>query len=235
MNKNQEIQEFLLKKIQNHEYEPGSKIPTEAELITLFGVSRMTVNKVLSTLRNKGYIYSVRGKGTFVKREVVHKNLNELTSFTEEMRSRGIEPITRTLEFAYTSVGFEDEKASMEMDAKDSVYKIVRVRYNENAPIALDVTLLNSNVTGPIEFSRMGSSLYEFLQKDLGITPQYAVQKIRAIKADEFLAEHLEIPLNDPVLKISNVTYDNANRPIEVVHTYYVHDAYEFEQVSTKS
>lgn len=234
MNKSQEIQDFILEKIKSKEYEPGHQIPTEAELMEQFDVSKMTVNKALSTLRNKGYIYSVRGKGTFVKKELVNKKLNELTSFTEEMKNRGIEPITQTLEFAYTSVGFEQEKEYMGLDERASLYKIVRVRYIEERPIALDITLLNEKVTGPIEFSKMGLSLYEFLQNDVGITINYAVQKIKAIKADEFLTMHLQIPYGDPVLQITGITYDVENRAFEVVHTYYVHDAYEFEQISTK-
>jgi len=234
MNKNQAIQEFILNNINDGVYKSGTQIPTEAELMDRFSVSRMTVNKALSALRSSGYIYSVRGKGTFVKKELVHKSLNKLTSFTEEMRSRGITPITKTLEIAYTSVGFEEEKAELELQPEMPVYKIVRVRYFEDRPIALDVTILNPEVTGEIELTNMGTSLYEFLQKDIGIEINYARQKIKAVKADEFLIVHLEIPEDDPVLKITSVTYDISERPFEVVHTYYVHDAYEFEQVSTK-
>ncbi len=234
MNKNEEIQGFILKNIKNDVYTPGMQIPTETELMERFAVSRMTVNKALSALRNQGYIYSVRGKGTFVKKEMVYKKLNKLTSFTEEMRSRGIVPVTKTLEIAYTSVGFSDEKKDMGLLEESNVYKIVRVRYDEERPIALDVTLLNPEVIGAIELARMGPSLYEFLQDEVGVEINYARQRIRAMKSNEFISAHLEIPIDDPVLRISSVTYDANNRPFEVVHTYYVYDAYEFEQISTK-
>lgn len=233
MSKAEQIEAYILEKIKNKEYDAGSKIPTEAELIKEFNVSRMTVNKALAALRNKGYIYSVRGKGTFVKKQPVSKKLNKLISFTEEMKSRGIIPITKTLEFTYTSVGFEDEKQRLELHKDDNIYKIVRVRYNEECPIALDITILSEKMTGPLEFSSMKSSLYELLQNDLGIVIDYSIQKIRAIKADEFLSTHLGIEIGDPVLNISSVTYDVNNKPFEVVHTYYVHDAYEFEQICT--
>lgn len=235
MNKSEQIQDYILTKIRGNEYAAGDKIPTEAELISQFGASRMTVNKALCTLRNKGYIYSVRGKGTFVKKEVVQKRLNELTSFTEEMRRRGIEPITKTIDFSYTSVGFEEEKKSLKLKSTDSVYKIIRVRYNKDTPLALDVTILNEKIVGHIEYLQMGSSLYEFLQNVKGVEISYAIQKIRAIPADEFLAQHLGIIVGDPILEIASVTYDKENRPFEVVHTYHVHDTYEFEQISTKA
>lgn len=235
MNKSEQIEKFLLEKIDNKEYKPGAKIPTESELLEQFSVSRMTVNRALSTLRNKGIIYSIRGKGTFVRREAVPKKLNVLTSFTEEMKTRGITPVTKTLEFAYTSMGFEQEKDKLGLQKNDSIYKVVRVRYNGDLPIALDVTLLSEKVIGPMVFSQMGSSLYEYIENEAGIQIDYSLQKIKAIKANEFISTNLGIPLDDPVLLVSNVTYDMDNRPFEVVHTYYVHDAYEFEQICTRN
>lgn len=233
MSKAEEIELYILNKIKNKEYKADCKILTEAQLIEKFNVSRMTVNKAFSSLRNKGYIYSIRGKGTFVKKQPISKKLNKLISFTEEMKSRGIEPITKTLEFAYTSVGFEEEKESLGLDCNDNIYKIVRLRFNEEVPIALDITILNEKITGQLEFALMKSSLYELLQNDLGINISYSVQKIRAIKADTFIANNLQVDVGEPILNISSVTYDINDRPIEVVHTYYIHDAYEFEQVCT--
>lgn len=234
MNKAEQIEAYILERIQSGEYAPESQIQTENELVSLFGVSRMTVNKALSSLRSRGFLYSVRGRGTFVRNRPFLKKLNELTSFTEEMRARGIKPVTRTIEFTFTSLGFEAEKEQLGLAPNDSIYKIIRVRYKDKTPMALDVTILNEKVTGPIEHSRMGSSLYAFLENELGLVIDYSVQKISATRADAFMANQLEVAVGDPLLKISNVTYDIENRPIEVVHTFYVHDAYELEQVSTK-
>ncbi|MCG8499591.1 MAG: GntR family transcriptional regulator [Firmicutes bacterium] len=235
MSKTKQIENYIIAKIKENEYQEGNRLPTEAELIDQFNVSRMTVNKALNILKSKGYIYSIRGKGTFVKQKALNKKLNELTSFTEEMKNRGIIPITKTIEIAYTSIGYEEEKKSLNLKKEDKIYKLVRVRYNEQKPIALDITFLNEKLIGKIDFSTMGSSLYEYLQKDLGVDIDYSIQKIRAIAADEFLAAHLEICVGEPVLKISSVTYNGDKLPFELVHTYYVHDIYEFEQVCKRS
>ena len=151
MNKAEQIEAYILERIQSGEYPPESQIQTENELVGLFGVSRMTVNKALSSLRSRGFLYSVRGRGTFVRNRPFLKKLNELTSFTEEMRARGIKPVTRTIEFTFTSLGFEAEKEQLGLALNDSVYKIIRVRYKDKTPMALDVTILNEKVTGPID------------------------------------------------------------------------------------
>jgi DNA-binding LacI/PurR family transcriptional regulator len=61
-----QIKETLLSRIA--EQEAGSKLPTEQEMCDQFGVSRMTVNKVITGLVRDGYVYRIRSKGTFVKK-----------------------------------------------------------------------------------------------------------------------------------------------------------------------
>lgn len=61
-----QIREMLLSQISKGN--EGTKLPTEQEMCKRFGVSRMTVNKVISKLASEGYLYRIRSKGTFVKK-----------------------------------------------------------------------------------------------------------------------------------------------------------------------
>ena len=71
--------------------EPGAPMPSERELCELFGVSRMTVRQAVDTLVVDGVLKRHQGKGTFVASPKVDLQLR-LTSFTEEMRRRGMTP-----------------------------------------------------------------------------------------------------------------------------------------------
>src|SRR5688572_11330369 len=46
---------------------PGQRLPTEAELMQQYGVSRTTVTRTLRDLEHRGVIWRRRGSGTFVK------------------------------------------------------------------------------------------------------------------------------------------------------------------------
>jgi DNA-binding LacI/PurR family transcriptional regulator len=46
---------------------PGQRLPTEAELMQQYGVSRTTVTRTLRDLENNGVIWRRRGSGTYVK------------------------------------------------------------------------------------------------------------------------------------------------------------------------
>ena len=45
---------------------PGQKLPNEAELCALFGVSRTTLREAVRSLAAQGYVQVRRGLGTFV-------------------------------------------------------------------------------------------------------------------------------------------------------------------------
>lgn len=63
----QMISRELLKMIEAGKYPPGSKLPTEMELATQFGVSRIPIREALSVLRAAGLINSRQGGGSFVE------------------------------------------------------------------------------------------------------------------------------------------------------------------------
>ena len=70
---------------------PGSALPAERELAERYGVARMTVRGEIDRLTGEGFTYREHGRGTFVAAPRVAQAV-ALTSFTEDMRSRGMMP-----------------------------------------------------------------------------------------------------------------------------------------------
>lgn len=64
--KYEQVQEQLLQKILSGELQPGDKLNNEIQLADEYGVSAITIRKALSLLMESGYIYRVRGSGSFV-------------------------------------------------------------------------------------------------------------------------------------------------------------------------
>ena len=71
--KYQYIKDELKSKIISGQFENGDKFYTEAELITMYDVSSITVVRALNELAKDGYIIRQQGKGTFVSRARKHK------------------------------------------------------------------------------------------------------------------------------------------------------------------
>lgn len=62
-----EVVEHIRKQIEVGELNEEEKLPTEPELMKLFGVGRSTIREAVKTLSNMGYLSVQQGRGTFVK------------------------------------------------------------------------------------------------------------------------------------------------------------------------
>ncbi|HEW4518775.1 TPA: GntR family transcriptional regulator [Streptococcus pneumoniae] len=71
--KYQYIKDELKNKIISGQFSSGDKFYTEAELISMYDVSSITVVRALNDLAKDGYIVRQQGKGTFVSRARKHK------------------------------------------------------------------------------------------------------------------------------------------------------------------
>ena len=89
----QEIERWLRRRVLASA--PGDPLPSEAELATQFGVSRMTARQEVQILAAEGLVQRRRGAGTFVTPRPIHSHEGSLMSFTEDMRRRGMKASSR--------------------------------------------------------------------------------------------------------------------------------------------
>ena len=83
------VKEFLKAGLAAGRWQPGELMPSEAELVAKFGVSRMTVNRALRELLSEGLVERVQGVGTFAAQ--LHRISSTLTirDLQEEIEARG--------------------------------------------------------------------------------------------------------------------------------------------------
>ena len=83
------VKQHLLAGLASGRWPPGALMPSEAELVATFGVSRMTVNRALRELQSEGLVDRTQGVGTFAAQ--LHKVSSQLTirDLHEEIEARG--------------------------------------------------------------------------------------------------------------------------------------------------
>ncbi len=77
----QVVKKFIISEVSSGKYRPGDVLPSENYLTDKVGVSRNTIRQAFEELEKEGYIYRVRGKGTFVSRPAPVKNTNKSSIF----------------------------------------------------------------------------------------------------------------------------------------------------------
>lgn len=209
------------------ERRPGDQLPSDNELAQRFGVSRMTARHGTQRLAQEGLLYRVSGVGTFIAQTPIHRHVSQFQSFTEEMRSRGLEPHSKVLE-ARVRRGTEKETVGLRVRPGDRVVHIRRIRLASGIPIAVQSAVLQLGCAPVLQDDLARSSLHELL-RGIGRAPAYAQGGLSAVPADQEHAELLGLEEGAPLLLEVLTVFDPDGEPIEFAETRYAGGRYVFD------
>jgi GntR family phosphonate transport system transcriptional regulator len=88
-----QLGEALVAEIAAGKLPPGSRLPTEPELMKRFGVNRFTVRQALGHLETRGLVRAEQGRGTFVHKSVLDHAISRRTRFSRNLIEQGFEPV----------------------------------------------------------------------------------------------------------------------------------------------
>lgn len=205
---------------------PGASLPPEREIAEITGLSRVTVRKAMQELVDAGVIHQRQGSGSFVRGALprVEQSLAHLTSFSEDMASRGYETSSVWLERSVARATAREAEA-LRLPAEASVARIYRLRAANGRPMALERAALPLDILpNPLAVER---SLYDVLA-ERGMRPQQATQRFTALNLDVPEAELLEVPTGAAALSIERTSYLGAGQVVEFTQSIYRGDSYDF-------
>jgi GntR family transcriptional regulator len=206
---------------------PGSAAPSESELASRHGVSRMTARNAVLVLRQEGLLYVVRGRGVFVARRKLdlHGTPAPL-GFTEMARQHGLTPSSRLLRF---DRGTADSALAgrLGVAAGDPVFFIERLRFADGVPMCHELTVVPVE-TCPTLFRRnlTADSLYRILVEDHGHALSGYAEEVEAGAAGRTMARLFRIAAADPVLIARRVVFGTKGKPVEWTLGTYRADRY---------
>jgi GntR family transcriptional regulator len=220
-----QLKEIIRDMIEKDELGVGQAIPAENALSEEYGVSRMTTRRAIVELVNEGLLYRVQGLGTFVAEPKVRQGTGRLTSFTQDMRERGMRASSKVLEVGVEGAGPVVARM-LRIDPGDRIVRVRRVRNADDKPMALETSHLLYDVgKGVLEANLATCSLYEELGRT-GLRIATAEQSYEAVLVSEEESGHLGVPVGSPALLLERVTCDATERPFEYVKSVYRADRY---------
>jgi GntR family transcriptional regulator len=195
-----EIADAIRESIAHGDYAAGSMLPSEAEFSTQFGASRVTVRRALELLREQSMVASQRGLGWFVAVEPVPQGLGHLTTIEAQLAERGIVPVRRVVDFAFTRA----EGRVADVLGVDQVLRVRRLNLADGAPFAVVTTWCPAHLAADVSRADVERATFGEL---LEVRLVRARQTISAAASDAAEAELLAIPTGSPVLRCLRTTY----------------------------
>ena len=179
-------------------FEPSGKLPSESELTTRFGVSRVTVRLALGRLEESGVVERKQGKGTYVAGKQVRHALDALRSFHDSLLMQGLKPQMKLLTLERIPV---PEDLATRFGKKTRHCTLLRrLHLVEGVPIALGTSYLPAKVADMGWSEAEGQPNYSILKNLDGRGVARADVAVGAQLAGRDEAKLLEVKVGSAIL-----------------------------------
>lgn len=236
----EQLRDLLKTQIDDGEFAPGERIPSEDKLNGMYGVSRITIRRALQDLVEAGYLVKRTGKGTYVaerlpftrsesKVAAVFTQDNDVESFTEACASNGQRAGARLIVLEETS-GMESERAFFGFGAEGRLLRVVRIRTADGVPIMVEENYFPAKSYGFLRDAVFeNTSLFDIVASHgYGEPILKEPCALDLEKAPRDLAPYLEVPVGEPLFCLFGRYYDSDGAAMYLGKQHIVGTRYTF-------
>jgi len=207
---------------------PGSILPPEVEICEAYGVGRQTIRRAIARLVDSNLVERFPGRGTFVRDHARLASFHLDRSFSRHVRDLGMQPGSKTL-LREESILRQDLPPHLQAYVGEPCLNLERVRYGDDAPICVQsMTILTRRCPGLNAQDLDQASIYEVLANDFGLIITRIDHLIRAVLADDYRADLLEVDPGAALLYVVTTAYLESGEVIETTTSHYRADRYEY-------
>jgi GntR family transcriptional regulator len=204
--------------IRSGTYKPGDRLPSEAALMSNYGVARMTARHGLSMLKDEGLT---------VTRHTTGGQTDEST-VTAEIDETGAGLTVRTLAVTAEADAPEKVRTALGLAEGDKVTVRERLHLRERKPVLFATSYLPASIAAgtPIAEQQVGPGGTHARLTEAGHAPvRFREDVVGRMPTIEEI-EELRIEPGTPVLAVTRTAFTQDDTPVEV--SYVVLDAGEF-------
>lgn len=225
-----QIRRYLRDDIQNQVLAPGQKLPSEDELASRFGVSRMTVRQGISDLIDEGLLYRRHGVGTFVAQPHLDRDHTRLTSYLESARQDGLDVKIELLAAETLPAKLKVARA-LKIEEGDPVIEVKTLRFISGLPITIhDAYVPYKLFPQLLQEDLKNKHLWDIFES-LGFRVKRAVQRLEAREAEEDIAALLGVDEGSPILYKERTVHLDDGTPVEFTYCFNRGDRYRLTVV----
>ncbi len=217
------VADALIGRIDTGDLPPGSRCPSERQLASEYGISRMTARAAVNLLVQRGYVERKNGSGSFVASPKIELDLSTVAGFSDRVLRHGITPGARVVEARTVGADVLDASVAtaLEIAREELVHVLVRVRTGNDELLALEESYFPNRLCPNLLDHELTGSIYELLRTRCDLELAHLRQKLEMTQLDASAAEALATHPDAPALRITRITWDAQGRPIEFARDLY--------------
>lgn len=204
-----QIYKNMLSSIKNGEYKENTALPSERELCDKYYVSRSTIRQTIALLKEGDFVYTVQGKGTFIKPQVFVQPLTKVYSFTDTLKNDNVIIQNRIIEYSEGKADTALTKITG-YNGNAVFHNITRLRLAKDYPLMIEKTYLPTARFIRLDIDEIErGSLYDYLRKNYNFKADRMKETIRPIIPQPKERKLLDISANIPCILLERFSYEN--------------------------
>ncbi|GMQ46912.1 GntR family transcriptional regulator [Vibrio sp. 10N] len=222
------VMQDLKSRIDSEEFAIGDTLPTEKDLIDAYSVSRITVRKAIEELVKLGLVEKRQGAGSTVIGKTMTGSMSSLRSTSEYMSDTGTKLEYQVVEF--TLMDPDEEVASaLNIGTDDKVYFIRRFKLINGVPAIYEDSFMPVAMFPQMNIMSLQGSKYQYLEKELGLHIDGALQDFEAVMPGEHLCEVFELSPEVPIICLLSTGKLGDGRIFEYTKLYFKPNTYSYK------
>ena len=218
------IKQSICDAVRDGALQPGDRVPSEAELVHRFNVSRMTANRALRELQAAGVVVRRAGSGSFIAEPKPIGQMIEIRNIAEEIRQRGHAYRARVIQNREERATVETAPL-LEVSVGTKLFHSIIVHHEADFPIQIEERFVLASIApeyGKLDFTQLTPN--EYLTR---IAPLERVEhRVCATMPDDRMRGMLGLSDGEPVLQMTRRTWSGSRL---VSHAWLTHPGTKFE------
>lgn len=194
-------------------YSETGRLPIEADLADMYEVSRITVRRAVNELVEQGLVEKKQGKGTFITKPKISRNMKKLQSFSEICEQIGVKPGAKMMENRLVEAD-EDVAAGLGVEPGSSVVFVSRLRYADHDPVQIERSYFPLKYSFLLDARFDDNSLFDYLKEQSGARVASSEKVIELCRATSVEAAQLGVRKGDCLLFVRSTVYDQEDQPL---------------------
>lgn len=213
-----QVREYIRAQVEEGYLAPGTKLPSEAEMVEIFGVQNEIVQNAVESLGKEGILKAV-DKDFYVLGKKINRDMEVLEGFTQTMLEDHRKPSVKVVIKSRRKSGNKFAEI-FGIDPNDEIYYIKRICYANEESISLEEIYIPQYLLPKLEGIDLSVfSLYEIYGM-YNISLKEARQTLDLIRPNQADARSLGIDAEMPVMLFQSITTDKYDRVIEFNRNY---------------
>jgi GntR family transcriptional regulator len=219
----EQVLTLLRQRIQQGNYGPDGRLPTETELAAELRVSRATIRSAMSALAAQKLIVRRQGAGTYINRRFweTSTHFGSITEYTSMIRASGHKPSIKALD-QYSRPAAQVEVDGLEIPVGSRVIVLVRLFLSDNQPAIFSIdTVPEALQRQPLTAADIEQPLPIFFKRVCGQEFTFGVSTLSAQAAPADVAEKFVVSPGAPVLCMREVFFNDHDQPLVSAINYF--------------